>query len=118
MSREFAGYDNWKLRSDLDDGPRYEPPVDEPDELELVHQELDDLKAAVLKASCHQETDADFDGERYVDQSTYHLTFSRRAFDELLGALGIASKANQSDLDAFNAASLAAAHGSTPGAVR
>ena len=96
-------YDHWKTTNPDDEflGPK---PVDEPDELELVYRELDDLKAAVLKASCHQEEDADFDGERYVDQSTFHLTFSRRAFDELLGALGIESKAMQSDLEAFNEA--------------
>lgn len=102
----FAGYDTWKLRSDLDEfPPQEEPPVENDDELQFVYQELADLKAAILKASCHQEEDADFDGERYVDQSTFHLTFSRRAFDELLEALGIESKAMQSDLEAFKEAS-------------
>ena len=93
-------YDSWKARNPDDEflGPR---PVDEPDELELVHRELHNLREAVLNCTAHVEEDADFDGERYVNQSTYHLAFSRRAFLALLDALGIEAKTGQSDIDAF-----------------
>lgn len=101
----FAGYDNWKLRSDLDEFPPQEEPPVESDELEIVHQELADLKAAVLGClSAEFEEDAELDEGRWVDRSTVLLTFSMRRFEDLVDALGIRVGAKLNDLQAFKSA--------------
>lgn len=97
----LAGLDNWITREDPQHG---EPPVDETTELELVYEQLHALQDAIFQARADREEDADFDGERWIDRSTFTLTFSGRQFDELLGVLGIEAKPGQSDNQAFNEA--------------
>lgn len=105
MSREFAGYDNWKLRSDLDDGPQGEPAVGGPTELELVYENLRTLREALLGCIAFRtEEDADYDEGGWRNTSTYHLTFNRPGFEDLLNALDLPERPGQSFEDVFNEA--------------
>jgi hypothetical protein len=97
----LAGLDSWITREEPQHG---EPPVDGPDELELVYEDLHTLRTAILNCHVSMEEDGEYIEGRLVDLTQYQLTFSKRGFWALMDAIGIEQKPGQRDFDAFKAA--------------